>query len=238
MKRTSLTRRLLAFAMAAAICFSLVPWAVFAAETGTYTQVTSAEEFTSGQYVLITDTGYAPGVLDGSWITAAQPAVTDGTVTDAAGAVWTLSVDGTSVKLTDANGVSVAPKGGNTNGIISGEYSWAWTFADGKFTFAGTGEDTVVLAANGDIRPRLRDFPKCILLLLGMALPVSWVNRRLGTNFMFLSEPEEGTPLMWFHRKWGNHLLGYPPMIAAVMAVMAIPAKLLERLRRKSGLDA
>ena len=148
MHPTSLTRRLLAFAMALAICFGLVPWTVFAAETGTYAQVTAAEDFTSGQYVLVTDTGYAPGVLDGSWITAAEPTVADGLVTDTAGAIWTLTVEGTSVKLTDANGVTVAPKGGNNNGIKSGDYSWAWTFADGKFTFAGVDSDTVVLASN------------------------------------------------------------------------------------------
>ena len=47
MKRTSLPRRLLAFALTLALCFSLVPWTVFAAESGTYTQVTAAEEFTS-----------------------------------------------------------------------------------------------------------------------------------------------------------------------------------------------
>ena len=96
MKRTSLTRRLLSLVMAAAICFGLVPWTVFAAETGTYTQITSAEEFTSGKYVLVTDTGYAPGVYDNgknAWITALQPAVADGVVTDTAGAVWTLTVD-------------------------------------------------------------------------------------------------------------------------------------------------
>ena len=158
MHPTSLTRRLLAFIMAAAICFSLVPWTVFAAETGTYAQVTAAEDFTSGQYVLVTDTGYAPGVLDGSWITAVQPTVTDGVVTDTAGAVWTLTVEGTSVKLTDANGVSIAPVGGNNNGIISGDYSWAWSFADGKFTFAGTGEDTVTLASNKSSDNKFRGY--------------------------------------------------------------------------------
>lgn len=96
----------------------------------------------------------------------------------------------------------------------------------------------IVLTANGDIRPRVRDFFKSFLLLAGMAIPISRVNRRLGTNFLFLSEAEEGTPLMWFHKKWGNHLLGYPPMIAAVIAVMAIPAVLLERMRGKKGLKA
>lgn len=158
MKQAPLTRRLLAFVLAAAICFSLVPWTVFAAETGSYTQVTSAADFTSGKYVLITDKGYAPTVLDDSWVLAAQPTVAGGKVTDTANAVWTLTVDGSSVKLTDANGKSIAPKGGNNNGIKSGSYNWAWSFADGKFTFAGTGSDTVVLASNAGSENKFRAY--------------------------------------------------------------------------------
>ena len=50
--------------------------------------------------------------------------------------------------MTDAKGTSIAPKGGNTNGIQSGSYKWAASFASGKFTFAGTGDDTVTLASN------------------------------------------------------------------------------------------
>src|SRR5699024_1519346 len=40
------------------------------------------------------------------------------------------------------------PEGGNNNGIKNEEYAWEWSFADGKFTFSGTGEDTVRLASN------------------------------------------------------------------------------------------
>ena len=119
MKHFAMARRLLAFVLAAAICFGLVPWSVFAAETGEYTQVTAAEDFTTGQYVLVTDTGYAPTTLDGSWILAAQPVVAEGKVTDPAGAVWTLTVDGSSVKLTDSKGQSIAPKGGNNGGNVA-----------------------------------------------------------------------------------------------------------------------
>ncbi|MBE6921866.1 MAG: hypothetical protein E7465_01630 [Ruminococcaceae bacterium] len=158
MKIPPMARRLLSFIMAAALCFSLVPWTVFAAESRTYTQVTSAEEFTSGQYVLITDTGYAPGVLDSGWLTALTPTVENGTVADTAGALWTLTVEGSTVKLTDANGVTVAPKGGNVNGIISGDYSWTWSFADGRFTFAGVGTDTVMLASNPNSSNQFRGY--------------------------------------------------------------------------------
>ena len=115
---------------------------------GTYVKITSADQLVSGQYVMVVSTGYAPGVVNGSWITAVVPTISEDVVTDAAGGVWTLNVDGNSVTLTDANGVSIAPKGGNNNGLATKEYNWAWSFTNGTFTFAGTGSDTVKLASN------------------------------------------------------------------------------------------
>ena len=126
-------------------------------EGGVFVQVTDGK-LVSGQYVLISSTGYALGAYDNGWVTALQPSVTDGVIADALGAVWTLTVDGNSVILTDANGVAVAPKGGNNNGIISGEYSWTWSFADGAFTFDGVGEDTVRLAGNTDSDNKFRGY--------------------------------------------------------------------------------
>lgn len=90
----------------------------------------------------------------------------------------------------------------------------------------------IVLTAGGDIRPDWRGFPKCLLLLLVMAVPVLGVNLLLNTNFMFLMYAEPGSPLLWFAEHWGTHLLGYPVLMAAVMEVMAVPAILLEKRRR------
>ncbi len=100
---------------------------------------------TSGEYVMIDENGFAPAQLDSNWILTAQPAVEGDKVTDTAGAVWTLSVEGDTVILTDANGVSVSPTGSNKNGITAGEYSWTISFADGTFSFNG---DQVALASN------------------------------------------------------------------------------------------
>ncbi len=114
----------------------------------TYVKITSADQLVSGQYVMIVPTGFAPGVVDDTWITAVQPVVSGDVVTDAQGGVWTLTISGTSVTLQDSNGVFIAPKGGNNNGLASKEYAWAWAFAGGEFTFSGTGSDTVMLASN------------------------------------------------------------------------------------------
>ena len=113
-----------------------------------FNKITSAAQFTTGKYVMIVDTGYAPGVLDGKWVSAVQPVVSGNQVTDTKDAVWTLTVKGNSVVITDASGASIAPSGGNSNGITSGSYDWAWSFKNGKFVFAGTGSDTVYLASN------------------------------------------------------------------------------------------
>ena len=123
-----------------------------------YIKVTSEAEFTSGQYVMIVSTGYAPGVYENKWLTAVQPVVSGNTVTDPAGGVWTLTVNGSTVTITDANGVAVKPKGGNNNGILDGSYEWSWSFEDGTFSFHGTGSDTVILASNTSTDPQYGGF--------------------------------------------------------------------------------
>ena len=147
--------RILALALVFALCLSMLgaaPGSSASSSGGTWVQVTSADQFTTGQYYMVTDTGYAPGALDGTWISAVAEASAS---TDA---VWTLTVDGSNVILTDANNVSVAPKGGNDNGIVSGSYEWAWSFENGKFKFSGQGDDTVFLASNKSSQNKFRGY--------------------------------------------------------------------------------
>jgi len=125
-------------------------------------KVTSVDQFVSGTYAMVVDGGYAMGNLDGSWISVVRPSIDGDQVTDAKGGVWTLTVEGDKVTITDANGSSVKPKGGNTNGIASGAYGWQWTFDEKTqtFTFAGTGSDTVKLASNANEDPTYGGFHK------------------------------------------------------------------------------
>ena len=147
------TTRCLALLLAVVMVLSVMPVAMAeeTTQTQTYTKVTSAAELTAGKYVLVTDTGYALGEYDNGknpWITAITPSVKEDKIENPTAGVWTLTVDTDGVVMTDAKGTSIAPKGGNNNGIASGSYKWAASFADGKFTFAGTGDDTVTLASN------------------------------------------------------------------------------------------
>ena len=142
------TTRCLALLLAVVMVLSAMPVAMAEETTQTYTKVTSAAELTTGKYVLVTDTDYAPDYFDNGWVLATQPSVVDGKIENPTAGVWTLTVDTDGVVMTDAKGTSIAPKGGNKNGIQSGSYKWAASFASGKFTFAGTGDDTVTLASN------------------------------------------------------------------------------------------
>ena len=149
--------RFLAWLLLVAMVLTMLPTAAFAAEAATYTKITTMEELTSGQYVMVVNTGYGPGVYENGWITAQAIDAGSDTVT---GSVlpWTITVDGDTVKLTDSNGVAAAPKGGNNNGIVAGEYSWLVTCTDGTFQFAGQGVDTVLLASNKGAENKFRAY--------------------------------------------------------------------------------
>lgn len=92
----------------------------------------------------------------------------------------------------------------------------------------------IVLTVSGRIRPSVKKLPKCMSILLLMAIPIFGLNLLLDTNFMFLMRADEGNPLYWFEQNWGSHLLGFPVIIAAVLIVMYLPLELL-RKRKKSG---
>lgn len=161
MRKRDAACRLLSAHLAAAFLF-LLPIPV-RAQTA-YRLIGGEEELTTGEYVLVTPEGVAPGALDGSWITAVRPALDGDTVTDAAGGVWTLTVTEAGVTLTDSNGVTVAPAAGGENGITAGEYCWQITWDDGWATFHGTsGEEAVTLAANETVDYCFRAYRDTVL---------------------------------------------------------------------------
>jgi len=88
----------------------------------------------------------------------------------------------------------------------------------------------VMLTAAGEIRPSARYVPKCVLLMVLLGIPGLIVNIFFGSNFMFLSYVEPGNPLYVFEQLWGNHLLGLPVLIAAVVVVMHGPRVLCKNL--------
>lgn len=90
----------------------------------------------------------------------------------------------------------------------------------------------LVLALNGELKPQARDIPKCLALLAAMAVVALVFNLIFDTNFMFLMSADEGNPLYWFGQNWGDHRLGFPVLIAAVLVVMYVPMELFRKLRK------
>ena len=79
MRKRSKIKRFLALLLTALMTLSLIP-AMVSAASETYQKVTDPASFATGTYVMVTDTGYAPGVQDGTWITAEQMAADGGSL--------------------------------------------------------------------------------------------------------------------------------------------------------------
>lgn len=156
MIRRLVARGLLSVVLAAAL-FSLFRLPAGAATV--YQEITGMEELTSGQYVLVTPFGDAPGILLGEdfVISATKPTFTGDTV--AAGAEWNLTVTENRVILTDAHGVSAAPMEDDRNGIASGTYEWQVLWDGEYFSFHGcNGSELVTLVSDTLLE---KDFLAC-----------------------------------------------------------------------------
>lgn len=146
MIRRLVARGLLSVVLAAAL-FSLFRLPAGAATV--YQKITGMEELTSGQYVLVTPFGDAPGILLGEdfVISATKTTFTGDTV--AAGAEWDLTMTANGVILTDAHGVSAAPLEGDRNGIAAGTYEWQVLWDGEYFSFHGcNGSEPVTLVSD------------------------------------------------------------------------------------------
>lgn len=156
MIRRLVARGLLSVVLAAAL-FSLFRLPAEAATV--YQKITGMEELTSGQYVLVTPFGDAPGILLGEdfVISATKPTFTGDTV--AAGAEWNLTVTENEVILTDAHGASAAPLEDDRNGIAAGMYEWQVLWDGEYFSFHGCNGSELVTLVSDTLREY--DFLAC-----------------------------------------------------------------------------
>ena len=93
----------------------------------------------------------------------------------------------------------------------------------------------IVLAVNGEFDLKVGNVGNCMLLLIGMAIPIYMINLVLDTNFMFLMHADEGNPLYLFEQMWGNHLYGFPVIIAGVLIVMYTPVLVFNAINKKKN---
>lgn len=91
----------------------------------------------------------------------------------------------------------------------------------------------LTLTFGGDIKPDIKLLPKLLLLLVCMAVPIYFINILCNSNYMFLMYADPGNPLLWFEENWGSHLLGYPVLITAVLAVMSAPFLIISAIKKR-----
>lgn len=91
----------------------------------------------------------------------------------------------------------------------------------------------VVLTSAGEIKPEVKEVPKMLLLLAGLGCVALVLNLMWDTNFMFLMEADKGNPLEFFENLWGDHRLGFPILIALVIAIMHGPIIIKNKLKMR-----
>ena len=80
----------------------------------------------------------------------------------------------------------------------------------------------VMTAVGGDLKPSVRQLPRCLLFTACVAVPVYLFNLKFGTNFMFLMYAEPGNPLLIFEQLLGHHLLGVPVLGTVFIGLMYV----------------
>lgn len=92
----------------------------------------------------------------------------------------------------------------------------------------------IMLVANGEIEPRIQEFPKCVLFTVILAVPIYIFNLIFGTNFMFLMYAEAGNPLLFFEGLLGHHLLGVPIIEGVVVIILYTPFHLYYKKKARN----
>ncbi len=96
----------------------------------------------------------------------------------------------------------------------------------------------IMITYAGEVKPKLKDLPQTLLLLGYFAAVALVANLIFDTNFMFFASASKGNPLYYFEQAFGNHLIGYPVLIAAVLLVMYLPVVIKEKVEKKKSVKA
>ena len=91
----------------------------------------------------------------------------------------------------------------------------------------------IMITYAGEVKPKLKDLPQTLLLLLDFAAVALLTNLIFDTNFMFFASASKGNPLYYFEQAFGSHLIGYPVLIAAVLLVMYLPVVIKDKIKAK-----
>lgn len=89
-----------------------------------------------------------------------------------------------------------------------------------------------ILVASGDLKPDLKSMPKCILLLIGFAIPALILNLIFNTNFMFLMDTAGIGFLQMFKEIFGAHQWAFPILLPVIMLIMSLPILIVSKIKK------
>lgn len=92
----------------------------------------------------------------------------------------------------------------------------------------------LMLTVGGDIKPDFKAVPKCLILLLCMAVLNLGINFLCDTNFMFLMRTDGIAFLEIFKTTLGSHLWAFPILLPIVIFVMLLPIYILNVTKNKN----
>lgn len=89
-----------------------------------------------------------------------------------------------------------------------------------------------VLVASGEVKPDLKSIPKCILLLVGFAIPALILNIMFDQNFMFLMNNAGVGFLKMFEDIFGAHQWVFPILLPIVILIMSTPLLIANKIKK------
>ncbi len=89
-----------------------------------------------------------------------------------------------------------------------------------------------VLVASGDLKPNFKLMPKCIVLLIGFAIPALILNIIFDTNFMFLMDTAGIGFLQMFEDIFGAHQWAFPILLPIIMLIMSVPLIISNKIKK------
>ena len=112
--KAAMGARLSALCMAALMAVSMLPAQIASAAETSFGKIAEEQDFTTGRYVMVTDTGYAPQKIDGTWLPADElgTALGDTVSAPADETVWEIAVTADTATIKDMDGKFLVPKGG------------------------------------------------------------------------------------------------------------------------------
>lgn len=93
----------------------------------------------------------------------------------------------------------------------------------------------MMVLSGGDMKPDRRTIPKSLGILGCFAVVALIVNLILDTNYMYLMYAPKSTPLYFFQKQFGNHLIGFAVLLPLVLEGMYLPFALQGKRRSRSA---